>query len=114
MKKTISYLKNYTFNDLIERLTIISAGQKIGYIADAAYIPANVEKMVNLVRQADQLFIEAAFLEKDADHAAAKRHLTARQAGEIAGMAGNVFTLLHFPALPKRRNGILPGSHGGL
>ncbi len=102
-EKVITILKNITFNDLIERLTIISAGQKIGYIADAAYTPANVEKIVDLVRQADQLFIESAFLEKDADHASAKRHLTARQAGEIAGMAGvKRFTLFHFS--PRYQN----------
>ncbi len=93
----ISSLKNNKFKDLVDRLTIITEGQKIAYVADAAYTPANIEKIINLAKNTDHLFIEAAFLEKDIDHATEKRHLTARQAGELAGLANaKRFTLFHF------------------
>lgn len=96
-KNGITTLKKYKFIDLVDRLTIITEGQKIAYVADAAYTPANIEKIIKLAKNADHLFIEAAFLEKDIDHATKKQHLTARQAGELAGLAGaKRFTLFHF------------------
>jgi ribonuclease Z len=43
------------------------------------------------------LFIEAAFLHSERGRAAAKHHLTARQAGEIAAHArARQFTVFHF------------------
>ena len=96
-KNGITTLRKCKFNDLVDRLTIITEGQKIAYVADAAYTPANIEKIIKLAENADHLFIEAAFLEKDIDHATRKQHLTARQAGELAGLAGaKRFTLFHF------------------
>jgi ribonuclease Z len=54
---------------------------------------------VVLARDADQLFIEAPFLDTDANIAAQRRHLTARQAGEIGrrAHAGRVVPF-HFSA----------------
>jgi ribonuclease Z len=57
-------------------------------VVDLAYERLNVEKVVALAREADQLFIEAPFLDADTDIAAERRHLTARQAGQIAKQAG--------------------------
>ncbi|MDA3895223.1 MAG: MBL fold metallo-hydrolase [Desulfobacteraceae bacterium] len=96
-KNSITTLKKYKLMDLVDRIAIITQGQKIAYVADAAYTPENLEKIIKLAKNADHLFIEAAFLEQDIDHAIKKRHLTARQAGELAGLA-NVkrFTLFHF------------------
>jgi ribonuclease Z len=39
-------------------------GQKIAYVVDAAYHEKNVDKIITLARGADQLFIEAAFLDR--------------------------------------------------
>ncbi len=83
--------------ELARRIARITPGQKIAYITDAVYGESNLHKMVNLAKNADHLFIEAAFSEADRSLAEGKKHLTACQAGAIAAMA-NVrnFTLFHF------------------
>lgn len=63
-------------------------GQKIGYIVDTVWAPDNIARVVDLVRGADILFIEAAFARDDAIRAADRAHLTTAQAGEIARRAG--------------------------
>jgi len=80
-----------------EKIAIITPGQRIAYITDAAFSPSNKEKMIRLAKGADRLFIEAPFLDEAAAMAKQKRHLTARQAGWIAGKAGvKQLTLFHF------------------
>jgi ribonuclease Z len=87
----------WRLGELARELAIITRGQKIAYICDVGYSRANREKIVELVHGADHLFIEAAFLEKEKEHAGQKQHLTARQAGEIAAAAEvRRFTLFHF------------------
>lgn len=87
----------FSFGELLDAIAIVGNGRKIAYIADAGYNGANLEKILALAKDADHLFIEAAFLEQDRDLALQKHHLTARQAGEIAGLAGvKRFTLFHF------------------
>jgi ribonuclease Z len=66
----------------------IVPGQKIGYVVDTLYNESNVQRIINLTQGAEQLFIEAPFLQQDAAHAEARYHLTARQAGELARRAG--------------------------
>ncbi len=66
----------------------VTPGQKIGYVADVADTVANRQAIVRLVRNADVLFIEAAFAEADAALAAERAHLTTTAAGSIARDAG--------------------------
>jgi ribonuclease Z len=79
--------KSFVLGDLSKQIALITPGQKVSYIADVAYSKSNVEKIVELVKDSDHLFIEAAFLEKDRAIAEKKCHLTAWQAGSIAGKA---------------------------
>jgi ribonuclease Z len=66
----------------------VEPGSKFAYVVDAVYSAENVRRIVELAGGADALFIEAPFLDADAAIAARKFHLTARQAGEIARLAG--------------------------
>jgi ribonuclease Z len=82
------------------RILKITPGQKIGYVADTIYDRQTREAIRTLIFGADQLFIEAAFLEKEGDRAKEKNHLTARQAGNLAGEAG-VKRMIPFHISPK-------------
>lgn len=87
----------FTIGELARRLAVITGGRKIAYITDAACHEQNLEKIVRLAKDADHLFIEAAFLDTDKEIARRKKHLTACQAGRIAAEAGaKKFTLFHF------------------
>lgn len=66
----------------------VTSGQKIGYVTDVADTPSNRQAIVQLVRKADLLFIEAAFAQADAALAAERAHLTTAAAGAIAREAG--------------------------
>lgn len=82
----------------------IVPGQKIAYVTDVAWDPDNVERIAELARDADLLYIEAVFIERDAGHGRRKFHLTARQAGGIARLAhaGTVIPM-HFS--PRYQDG---------
>ena len=72
-------------------------GQKIAYVSDVAGHASNFERISRLAADADLLFIEATFLERDAEEAERKNHLTARQAGSIARESGaHGVALFHF------------------
>jgi ribonuclease Z len=62
----------------------VTPGQKIAYVTDTADTAANRAAIVSLVRNADLLFIEAAFAQADAELAAERSHLTTAAAGTIA------------------------------
>jgi len=70
--------------ELQSAIARITPGQSLAYVADAAGTVENLKKIRNLSADVDHLFIEAAFSHADRDIAERKRHLTARQAGEIA------------------------------
>ena len=72
-------------------------GERLCYVTDAVYHAENERRIAALAADADQLFIECVFLQKDADHASRKFHLTAAQAGHIARAAGaKQVTPFHF------------------
>jgi ribonuclease Z len=89
--------RRFALGELSRRIARITAGQKIAYITDVSDTPANRRAIVELARDADLFFIEAVFLDAEREQAAAKHHLTARQAGEIAAQAGaKRYCLFHF------------------
>jgi len=89
--------RQFKLGELAEKIALITPGEKITYISDVAYSDANEEKIVEFAKDADHLFIEAAFLDKDSAMAREKSHLTARQAGELAAKSGaRQFTVFHF------------------
>ncbi len=76
-----------SLGDLKQHALRTARGQKIAYVVDLAYDQQNIRSVIALARDADQLFIEAPFLDVDANIAAERRHLTAHQAGHIAKQA---------------------------
>jgi ribonuclease Z len=72
----------------LRSVVTVTPGQKIGYVTDVADTAANRAAIVELVRNADLLFIEAVFAAADAALAAERAHLTAAAAGAIARTAG--------------------------
>jgi len=87
----------FCLGDLANQIAHISPGQKITYIVDVLFSPENAEKIIDFARNADHLFIEAAFLDAELEVARNKYHLTAKQAGTLARKAGaKQFTPFHF------------------
>jgi ribonuclease Z len=66
----------------------ITPGQKIAYVTDAADTPTNRAAIVRLAKNADLLFIEAAFAHCDTALALERAHLTTAVAGSLARQAG--------------------------
>ena len=89
--------KTFPFGELAGKIARISPGQKVTYLTDLLGSPENLEKAVELARDADYLFLEAAFLDRDKETAKTKCHLTAKEAGTLARKAGvKQMTLFHF------------------
>lgn len=66
----------------------ITPGLKIAYVVDAGDTPENRAALLDLLADANQAYVECAFLDEDRDLAFAKRHLTALRAGALARTAG--------------------------
>ena len=78
----------YALAELRDRVVELRPGQTLCYVTDVAATESNAQRIVEFASGAHSLYIEAVFLEEDADHASRKHHLTARFAGEIARRAG--------------------------
>jgi ribonuclease Z len=78
-----SRLRMFSLREL-KRVLEFAPGKKVCYVTDVAGHTENVRSLIDFVRNADLTFIEAVFLERDAEHAAHKAHLTASTAGAIA------------------------------
>ena len=93
-------------DDRVERLgslrdlLTVTTGQKLVYVTDVADTPANRDAIIALARNADILFIEAAFAASDAELARQRAHLTTTAAGEIAREA-NVCRVEPFHFSPR-------------
>ncbi len=81
-------LRREPAGELSDRILTRNPGQKLAYLSDLRHTPENRRKAIDLVRDADLLVCEAAFLHADHALAAERCHLTARQAGELAREAG--------------------------
>jgi ribonuclease Z len=89
--------RQFILGALTDKIARITPGQKITYITDVVDSAANSEKIVELAKGSDHLFIEAVFLDQDRELAEKKHHLTARRAGQLAALAQvKQFTVFHF------------------
>jgi ribonuclease Z len=79
--------QHHSLGELKARVLELVPGEKLCYATDVLHSAENERRLAALAADADQLYIECVFLEEDADHAARKFHLTARQAGRIARAA---------------------------
>jgi ribonuclease Z len=94
---TVTEERKFILGELTRKIATVSPGQKITYITDITGSSENFEKAVRLAKKSDHLFIEAAFLDRDRDVAREKFHLTAKEAGTLARLAGvKHYTLFHF------------------
>jgi ribonuclease Z len=92
--------RNVSLGELKANIVKIISGQKITYVADAIYHEDNATKIVELAKKSDLLFIETGFSQSDANLAADKFHLTAKQAGHLARLA-QVKNMVPFHFSPK-------------
>ncbi|HZP41219.1 MAG TPA: ribonuclease Z [Candidatus Binatia bacterium] len=93
---------------LADALLVVTPGQKVAYVVDALFSPANARAIVRLAAGADVFFCEAPFLEEDLEQATRRYHLTARQAGALARAAGvRRLEVFHFSPRYEGRYGDL-------
>lgn len=93
---------------LKKEIVRINRGQKIVYVSDCRGTARNFAKIIPFAAGADILFCEAAFLDRDADKARAKGHLTAKHAGAIAREAGaHQLKIFHFSPRYEHCPGLL-------
>lgn len=98
----------FRLDELSGDIAQLAEGQKLAYVTDVIYHPENARRIVELAREADQLFIEAVFGQDLAERAAAKHHLTAWQAGTLARLARVKFpTPFHFSPIYRDREDAL-------
>jgi ribonuclease Z len=80
--------ETFALGELKHKVLEFVPGQRVCYVTDVAGHEDNSRALTEFLRDADLVFIEAVFLEDDAEHAASKAHLMTTQAGAIARAAG--------------------------
>jgi ribonuclease Z len=80
--------ETYSLGELKQNVLEFVPGQRVCYVTDVAGHEDNTRGLIDFLEDADLVFIEAVFLEDDAQHAASKAHLMAKHAGAIARSAG--------------------------
>jgi ribonuclease Z len=95
--------------EAMDTLVFRTPGQRIGYLTDLSDSAENRHRAVALMRDVDLLVCETAFLDEDRELAAERRHLTARQAGELARACGaRKLAPFHFsPRYARREDALL-------
>ena len=89
--------RNYPLQEVADTIAEITPGLKIAYVADSGFTPENQQRLLKLIAGADILLCEAAFLDSAESKAAASKHLTAAQAGQLASLAKvTELRLFHF------------------
>src|ERR1700693_2621675 len=95
-KEGVEEIQKWPIEDL-SPIYQITRGQKISYVVDTLYSKENEAKIVSLAKDSTLFYCESPFLDRDADQAAFRHHLTARQAGMLARNAGvHSLTVFHF------------------
>ena len=83
-------------------------GLRIGYVTDLCDTEANHHALATLLGGVDRLYIESGFLHADRAQAERKHHLTAQQAGRIAGvLQARALVPFHFSPRYLNRAGAL-------
>lgn len=77
--------QSFQAGQLATEIACISRGRKIAYVTDIGWSESNLGRLLALVDEPDLLLCEAAFLEESAGKAGDSHHLTAAQAGHLAG-----------------------------
>ncbi|HCL57643.1 MAG TPA: hypothetical protein DHW82_11635 [Spirochaetia bacterium] len=96
--------KKWTLKEWKEKIFIKKEGNVFTYLTDFRYDELNRLKAVRLADHARKLFIESNFLREEEKNAFETAHLTAFQAGEIAGEAKvQEVRLFHFSNRYKNR-----------
>jgi ribonuclease Z len=78
----------FSLAELRDRLIVETPGQAIANVTDAIFNRQNAVRIAALARDADLFFCESLFVDEDREQAARRYHMTARQAGTLARMAG--------------------------
>ena len=89
--------KTFTVGFLASRLLVRKKGVKITYLTDFMLAEEDLDNIIRFAWEADILFCEAAFAEKDRAKARRTYHLTAKEAGLLARLAHvKQLILFHF------------------
>jgi ribonuclease Z len=92
--------RRFVLGELRDKFVTTTRGQKLAYVVDARFDDENAAKIVKMADNADLFFCEATYLDREAEKASLRYHLTARQAGLLARKA-KVHELVVFHFSPR-------------